>query len=275
MLQRSLSSREARVILSLEAEGKEELSLDDVESRAGIRRGFARKLAHGLVRKGWIQRVGRGRYLLNPSRHGPDAVPDTDPLRLGSHIVRPYYFGYASAAQLWGFLLQAGPVYYIATPTRTSVRLAHPAQFRFVRVPLARFFGTREILRRGVKVRLSDPERTVIDCVDRPDLSGGLGGAVQVIARAKPRIVWPRLSGHLERMKNRSLSLRVGFLVEHVLPSLPPPRTWTDRWRARPNEPWVPLGPPRTYGRRGTHDPRWHIIQNVPDHVLFAEMERR
>ena len=270
---RSLSATEARVVLSLEAEGESELSLDTIEARAGVRRGFARKLAHDLVRKGWIQRVGRGRYLLNPSRHGPEAIPDTDPLRLGSHIVRPYYFGYASAAELWGFLLQAGRVYYIVSPTRSSVRLAHQAQFQFVRIRPGRFFGTQEITRRGETLLVSDPERTVIDCVDRPELSGGLGGAVQVMARAKPRLAWKRLSEHLHRMNNRSLELRVGFLVEQVRPSIPPPRSWRERWQALPGEPWVPLGSPRTFGRRGPYDRRWHIIRNVPDRVLFSEVE--
>ena len=270
---RSLSTTEARVVLSLEAEGESELSLDTIEVRAGVSRGFARKLAHELVQKGWIQRVGRGRYLLNPSRHGPEAIPDADPLRMGSHIVRPYYFGYASAAELWGFLLQAGRVYYIVSPVRSSVRLTHPAQFQFVRVPPDRFFGTQEITRRGETLSVSDPERTVIDCVDRPDLSGGLGGAAQVLARAKPRLVWKRLSEHLERMNNRSLELRVGFLVDQVRPAVAAPRNWRERWKARPGEPWVPLGSPTSFGRRGPYDHRWHIIRNVPDRVLFSEVE--
>jgi len=271
--QRSLSAAEARVILSLEADGESELSLDAVEQRAGVRRGFARKLAHDLVRKGWIQRVGRGRYLLNPSERGPEAVPDADPLRVGSHIVRPYHFGYASAAELWGFLLQAGRVYYIVTPVRTSVRLDHPAQFRFVRTRPDRFFGSQEIVRRGETLRVSDPERTVIDCVDRPELSGGLGGVAQIVSRAKPRLRWSRLSEYLERLGNRSLALRVGFLTERIRPSLPPPSSFARRWRSRPAGSWVPLGAPRTFGRRGRHDPRWHMIENVPDRVLYSEVE--
>jgi predicted transcriptional regulator of viral defense system len=271
--QRTLSAAEARVILSLEAEHESELSLDAIEKRAGVGRGYARKLAHELVRKGWIQRIGPGRYLLNPSERGPDAVPDTDPLRIGSHIVRPYYFGYATAAELWGFLLQAGRVYYIVTPVRTSVRLDHPAQFQFVRTPTERFFGTQEIERRGERLQVSDPERTVIDCVGRPELSGGLGGLVQIMARAKPRLDWRRLSGYLERLGRRSLALRVGFLAELVQPSRLPPPSFARRWRARPDEPWVPLGAPSTFGRRGRHDARWHIIENVPHRVLYSEVE--
>ena len=271
--QRSLSATEARVVLSLEAESENELSLDSIVARANVSRGFARKIAHDLTVKGWIQRTGRGRYLLNPSRHGPEAIPDTDPLRLGSHIVRPYYFGYASAAELWGLLLQAGRVYYIVSPARILARLNHPAQFQFVRIPSERLFGTQKISRRGETLEVSDLERTVIDCVDRPELSGGLGGVVQVMARAKPRLSWGRLSDYLKRLGNRSLALRVGFLADRVVPSVPTPLRWRREWLARPDEPWVPLGPPVSFGRSGPRDREWHIIRNVPDRVLFSEVE--
>lgn len=272
---RSLSSTEARVILSLEETGQEELSLDSLQRLGKVRRGFARKLAHDLVAKGWLQRIGRGRYLLNPGTYGPAAVPETDPLRVGSRLVRPYYFGYATAAELWGFLLQPGRVYYLVTPTRTSLRVAQPAQFRVTRVSPRRFFGFRTMERRGQSLSVSDPERTVLDGVDRPELSGGMAGAAQILARAKRQLSWDRLGAYLRRFGNRSLALRVGFLAEAVRPSIPPPSRWSNQLLPGPSQPWVPLGPPRTYGRRGPHDVRWRIVRNVPDRVLFAEADAR
>lgn len=275
MRARSLSATEARVILSLEEERKDEISLDAIERYGHVRRGFARKLAHDLVTKGWLQRVGRGRYLLNPGTYGPDAVPDTDPLRIGSRLVQPYYFGYATAAELWGFLLQPGRVYFLVTPTRTSVRVAHTAQFRVVRVSAPRFFGITQMERRGQTLHVSDPERTVLDCIDRPGLSGGVAGSVQILARAKRQLSWKRLGSYLEKWGNRSLARRVGFLAEVVRPSTPVPPSWVNHFLPGPEEPWSPLGPPQVYGRRGEHDPRWHLIRNVPDQVLFAEADAR
>ena len=63
---RSLSQTEAKVILALEAEGREIVSLTEIRKRTGASPGFARKLAHELVRKGWLQRVRQGTYLLEP-----------------------------------------------------------------------------------------------------------------------------------------------------------------------------------------------------------------
>lgn len=272
---RSLSRTEAKVVLSLEEEGREDVSLREIRSRAQISRGFARKVAHDLVRKGWLQRVGRGRYLLNPSRHGPDAVPDTDPLRLGSRIASPYYFGYATAAELLGLLPQASRVYYVVTPKRgTSIR-TRIARFRRVTVAPSRFFGVQTIVRRGQTLSVSDTERTVLDCLSRPELSGGLGGVVQVMASAGGRLNWSRLRQHLARLGSRSLTLRLGFLLEWLGPATHPPAGWLDHFRARPGEPYVPLGRPGEFGRRGPHDVRWHIIRNVPEALLRAEVELR
>jgi len=262
-------------VLSLEEAGEDDVSLDTIERFARVRRGFARKLAHGLVAKGWLQRVGRGRYLLNPSGYGPDAVPETDPLRLGRRLVQPYYFGYATAAELWGFLLQPGRTYYLVTTTRSDVRVPGPSHFRLVRVAPARFFGVASITRRGEALRLSDPERTVLDCLDRPELAGGMPGAVQVLARAKSRLSWARLATYLARLGNRSLSVRCGYLADHVRPSLPVPRGWRERFLPRATDPWVPLGPPGTYGRRGPRDPTWRVVRNVPERELFAEADAR
>ncbi len=270
---RSLSKTEARIVLSLEADDLDLVTLDGIRKRALVSPGFARKLAHDLVRRGWLQRVRRGTYLLNPSRHGPDALPDTDPLRVGSRLVDPYYFGFATAAELEGLFPQASRVYYIVTTTRWVPGKDRADRFRVVRVTPTRFFGIRTVRRRGVELRVSDRERTLIDSLNRPQFSGGMAGVAQIFALAKPKLNWTRLGSYLDRFGNRSLTLRAGFLSEHIRPSIPIPSSWVRARLPDPDEPYVPLGPPKTHGRRGKYDPRWHVIRNVSDALLFAEGE--
>jgi len=272
---RSLSKTEAKVVLSLEADHEDLVTLAGIQKRAGVSSLFARKLAHDLVRRGWLQRVRRGTYLLNPSRHGPEALPDTDPLRIGSRLLDPYYFGYATAAELHGLFPQASRVYYLVTTERYIAAGHTTARFRVVRTRPARFFGTQSMVRRGETLVVSDPERTILDCLERPEFSGGMAGVVQIFALAKPRLDWPRFASYLDRFGNRSLVLRAGFLAERVRPSVRPPAAWLRACRPRPEESFVPLGPPSTHGRRGPHDARWHVIRNVSDAQLFAEGEIR
>lgn len=272
---RSLSKTEARVILSLEAESKDLVTLEGIRQRAGVSPGFARKLAHDLANRGWLQRVRPGTYLLNPSRHGPDALPDTDPLRFGSHLAEPYYFGYATAAELHGLFPQASRIYYIVTTVRRAATGHSNSRFRLIRIDPSRFFGVGAIVRRGATLEVSDPERTVIDCLDRPELSGGMAGIAQIFALAKPQLNWERFGRYLDRFGNRSLIARAGFLAESVRPSLRPPAAWVRTSLPGRNDPFVPLGPPSVYGRRGERDGRWHIIRNVPETQLFAEAGTR
>ena len=272
---RSLSKTEAKVILSLEAEGRDLVSLSEIRRRAGISPGFARKLAHELVRRGWLQRVRRGTYLLNPGRHGPDALPDLDPLRLGSRLVEPYYFGYATAAELHGFFPQASRAYYIVTTERRTAPAARGSSFRIVRVKPSRFFGTTTIVRRNENLVVSDPERTVLDCLNRPDFSGGMPGVAQILSLAKPHLDWNRFGAYLKRFGNRSLVLRAGFLAETVRPSIRPPAPWIRSRLPQADEPFVPLDRASVHGRTGPRSGRWHVIRNITDSRLFAEGEVR
>lgn len=252
----------------------DDVTLESIERFGRISRGFARKVAHDLVAKGWLTRVGRGRYLLHPSTYGPEAVRETDPLRVGSRLVRPYYFGYATAAELHGLLLQPGRVYYIVTPRRTpSSRRTGAVEFRLIRTVPRRFFGFVPLERRSQQLVVSDRERTVLDCLERPELSGGFGGAAQVLARAKPRLGWERLRNHLRRYGSRALAARLGFLAETLRPSVPAPTGWLDAMRPRSSDPWRFLGPPRIFGPGGRREPTWRLVRNVPDRVLFAEAD--
>jgi predicted transcriptional regulator of viral defense system len=270
---RSLSRTEARVVLSMEAAGLEVVSLEQIRKAVDASPGFARKLAHGLVRKGWLQRARRGTYLLNPGRHGPDAIPDMDPFRIGTLLADPYYFGYATAAELHGLLPQAGRVYYIVTPSRQGSRPFGSSQFRAVHVTRRRFFGTQTLRRRDRELVVSNLERTLLDCLARPEFAGGMAGVSQIFALSKPRLDWERLNRYLARLGNRSLGWRIGFLSENVRPSVSPPRDWVRSVLPVEAAPYAPLGPPRRYGRQGVHDRRWHVIRNVPRSDLFAEGE--
>jgi predicted transcriptional regulator of viral defense system len=98
--------------------------------------------------------------------------------------------------------------------------------------------------RRGVRLNVSDTERTVLDCLNRPELSGGMAGVCHVFALAKPRLNWTRFGVYLNRLGRRSLVQRAGFLSELVRPSVKAPWKWLNQRRPREEVSYVPLGPP-------------------------------
>ena len=272
MRARSLSETEARVVLGLESRGEDRITLDELRRSARVSDGFARKLAHNLVQKGWLQRIRPGTYLLNPSQRGPDAIPDTDPFRVGALLAAPYYFGYATAAELLGLLPQAGRVYYVVAPVRSRRVRRGNAEFRLVHAPARAIWGTRSIERRGVALVVSDPERTVLDAVSRPELAGGIPGVARILFAAKPELNWDRMVRYLARAHRPSLAHRIGFLASRVRPDFPIPPAVVRAFLPKGTESYAPLGPPKPYGRRGRYDREWRILDNVGSRRLLEEV---
>ncbi|HLF06946.1 MAG TPA: type IV toxin-antitoxin system AbiEi family antitoxin, partial [Thermoplasmata archaeon] len=213
---RTLSRKEAQVILGLLAEGKIELALGDIERIAAVTPVHSRKLAHVLRRKGWIQKIGAGRFLINPPQNGPDAIPDSDPLRIGSRLVSPYYLGFGTAANLHGLLSSYGTTYYVVTPGPRHRLPTEPVEFKLVRTEPDRFFGMVKKERHETAYVISDLERTVIDCLRRPDYCGGIPGVVEIVARARKRWSTRKLLAYLARFGDRSLMQRLGYLLDRL-----------------------------------------------------------
>ena len=95
----------------------------------------------------------------------------------------------------------------------SEVRIVNPVPRKFFG------FGPVDVL--GYTVAMSDREKTVIDCIDRPDLVGGEGEAAAILTTACHRIDWHRAADYLERIASRTLTRRFGWLVDHAGATIP------------------------------------------------------
>ena len=174
-----------------------------------------------LRRKGWLERASWGRYLLIPPEMGPDALGESNVLALASRIADPYYFGYGTAATYYGFTTQHRQVIRLVTPVRTRNRRVLDAEVRIVNPVKRKFFGFGSVEVLGYTVMMSDLEKTVIDCIDRPSLAGGEGEAAAILATACRRIDWHKAATYLERIASRTLTRRFGWLADHAGAKIP------------------------------------------------------
>lgn len=76
--------------------------------------------------------------------------------------------------------------------------------------------GVAEYESLGVPVRVTDPERTLIDALQRPALCGGVDKVLGAWAEAAPRIDVDRLVAYVEAMRIGVLKQRAGFVLEEV-----------------------------------------------------------
>ena len=117
-MERTLSRTEAKVVLALEWRQQKTITLAQLRQALGVSEGYARKLAHGLVEKGWFERLRPGLFLLVPADRGRKGVADMNPLAAGAVLVSPYFYSFGTACthrqQLYAEKIATG------SPSRSS-----------------------------------------------------------------------------------------------------------------------------------------------------------
>lgn len=105
---------------------------------------------------------------------------------------------------------------------RLRAREVGEARVRIVNPSANKFFGFEPVDVLGYKVMISDREKTAIDCIDRPDLAGGVGEAATILAAASRRFDWIKVMSYLERIASGAVARRFGWLADHVKADIPP-----------------------------------------------------
>ena len=103
-------------------------------------------------------------------------------------------------------------------------------QFRIVRVKPRKFFGSHGYRAGEFQVEITDREKTIVDCLDRPDLSGGVDQVGRALLAGDGNFDWDRMTMYLCRFGSGAVVKRLGFLVEALELTHPPEPSRLDEW---------------------------------------------
>jgi predicted transcriptional regulator of viral defense system len=198
-----------------------------------------------------------------------------DALVVGSLLAPEGAAAYGTAMRWWGWTAgteaeakagsgaSPGLVVTFITPKRKQTM--HPellgVRIELVFVKPERMFGAALLGEPGLRIRVTDRERTVIDMLDRSDLCGGVPAAAAVLEEAWPALDAERLTGYLERFAGGTVPRRLGYLVER-LGLLPPDAPELARWRELLGAGYSLLE--RGGPAQGPFVRRWRLRLNVP-----------
>lgn len=272
-MERTLSQNESKVILDLEWREQKTLTLNDIRTALACSEGYARFVAHQLVKKGWLERLRPGLYQLVPAERGREGVSDTNPLAAGAALVSPCFFSFGTACTRHGLTEQVFSDVYVVTLVRRKPRIVRGRRFVFVPVPEDRFFGFAEQNVLGETVQMATIERALVDALDRPRYAGGIGEVSRIAARAAGRVSWDALHDCLRRFGVSALAQRLGYLLELHGAQVPDEARAALHDLVRPGNK-VTLGPGAKWGRHGPLSRSWGVIENVPRDVLVVPDER-
>jgi predicted transcriptional regulator of viral defense system len=201
------------VVLSFREQGRDVVEADDIIDLLDSE-NTGRKVIRNLLRKGWLTRLGGGRYMLLPPERGAESLGENNPLAVASAVVEESYVGWWSAAAFHGFTTQRPATVLVAVTRQARPRTVEDAEIKFIIVPARKFFGFKSYSVYGRDARISEPEKTMIDCIDRPDLSGGPAELTRIVHAAMAEIDQEKLLDAAMQMKSTSLLQRLGFLTD-------------------------------------------------------------
>lgn len=212
---RTLGPREAQLVLTLSEHGRHTITAAEAIELLGSK-GSARNVIQGLVQKGWLTRLVGGRYLFLPPERGPENLGENNALALASAVVETSYVGWWAAAAFHGLTTQKPSTIAVAVLRQRASREIEGTAIRFVKVARRKFYGYQDFEIFGRTVRLSTAAKTIVDCVDRPDLCGGPSELARIVFGGASQADPAALVEDALRMQSTALLQRLGFLTDLV-----------------------------------------------------------
>jgi len=256
----TLSASLAEALSKLAAQGQSIFELADFAKALGADRTRARKLLYQLRQSGWVAQLTRGKYLIVPLEAGPEGTWSEDALVIAYHLAEPASVAYWSACHYWGWTEQVPRTVFVQTTSRKKEQTLEifGINYRIVRVAQTKFFGFRKEWIEETQITITDREKTIIDCLDKPQYSGGIIEVAKSLKNGK--FDKDKLVAYAEKIKNSAVLRRLGFLCEFLRIEINLPRIETRNY--------LYLDP--TMPKNGIKDAKWHLIVNLDEKILGA-----
>lgn len=231
---------------------KQVFTIDEAGAVFDVERESLRVILSRMEDDGLVERLERGKYLVVPlsARKGGYTLNE---FVIGSQLVKPYAISYWSALNYHGLTEQIPSTVFIQTTSRKKRRdqRIFGVRYLIVKISEPRFFGFEKAWLDNSQVIITDREKTIVDCLDRPEYGGGV---IEVAKALNNEVLdYDRLSRYAVRIGNSGVVRRLGYLCEHLgtpikLPSID----------ARS---YLYLDP--TMPKRGAPDSKWRLKVNI------------
>jgi predicted transcriptional regulator of viral defense system len=177
-----------------------------------------RELLSDMTKRGLLMRLKDGVYYIIPYEQNAETfMPDWH--LIAEHLVNnaKNYIGYYSALQIHNLITQPSlkEQIVVSKQIRPAEIKIKDVPFQFIYHNEKHFFGEKKIwIDSYNKVLCSDLEKTIIDCLFKPDYAGGIVEVAKAIYTSKDKIKYDILLEYAKKFDSQAVIKRLGFLLE-------------------------------------------------------------
>ncbi len=167
-----------------------------------------------MEKEGFVERIEKGKYLIIPlgARKGRYTINE---FIIGSQFVKPAVIAYWSALNYHGLTEQIPNMVFIQTTSRKKEQHLEilGVRFRIIRVTKKKFYGLEKVWIDDAAVQITDLEKTVVDCLDKPQYCGGIAEAAKAL---QGDLDIEKLKKYAMKIGNSAVIKRLGTLCEKI-----------------------------------------------------------
>ena len=138
---RTLGEAGSDLLTAITREGKKVFTYGEAAKAYGSDGSRLRNLLSTLVKRGWLRRIEKGKYLILPFEAGSEKEWTEHEFIIASYLIQPYYIGFRSALNYYGYTEQISRTVYIASPRRklSSTLEISGVTYRFIYMSESKF----------------------------------------------------------------------------------------------------------------------------------------
>ena len=197
----SISERENLVMKEIKDREMLYFSPKDISRFLNMEKRNVYQVLSGMESKGLIHRIESGRYILEEDYKSKDVY------ELASNLIDSSYLGFLSSLHFHGMINQVPRKIQIASTRRKGNMEIQGSEIHFVKIGENDFYGYENYDR----IVVSDPEKTVIDCLRLPDKAGDFSNIIDIDWK---KLDARKMTKYAEKTGSSSVVSRLGVIFE-------------------------------------------------------------
>ena len=214
MVQSQVKMRMIDLLSKIAKEG-EIFTLSSASKILDLDRLYLRKILYKLEKENYIKRIAKGKYLIVPLS-ADKAYYTLHEFVIGSVLVEPYTIAYWSALNYYGLTEQIPTTVFIQITSWKEKQEVEVfgVKYKIVRVKQEKFFGIKKEWIENTQINITDKEKTIIDCLDKPHYCGGMIEVIKALKYGRKELDFKKLSEYANQIGNSGVIRRLGYVCD-------------------------------------------------------------